>query len=146
MSSCVCLCICIYIYTPMSLPYLQLFLFKSTLCKWVKNSQAPFGVLPPQKPESLVSAAYKAPLRYTTDVKAFFLCLIAVTLVVLKTRPFSVLSVHLYFQSSHPPLSICLVLWKNIMCQQGSYSVIWSALHLSLPGTVNTFNGPLFFP
>lgn len=48
MSSCVCLRPCIYIYTPMSLPYLQLFLFKSTLYKWVKNSQAPFGVLPPE--------------------------------------------------------------------------------------------------
>lgn len=78
-----CVCVYAFMYTPMSLPYLQLFLFNSTLYKWVRTQNL-LMVFSPEKPESVVSAAYKASMRYSTDVKAFFLCLIVVTLVVLK--------------------------------------------------------------
>lgn len=39
-------CIYAFTYSPMSLPFLKLFLFKSTLCKVGKNSKPPYFVLP----------------------------------------------------------------------------------------------------
>lgn len=138
-----CVCVHAFIYIHLCHCLIYSCFYSNLLCINGLRTHKPFWCFAPRKPESLVFAAYKASLRYSTDVKAFLLCLIAVTLVVLKTRLFLCCPFTCIFKAV---IHYFPFVWyfERIQCVSKAVTLSF-ALHLGLPGTVKTFNSPFLF-